>query len=90
MMKQEFENLVGREISADDYSIIEDVYMYYPGVVSKQQIADLYTAFGLRIFKDMMTTVRKIQEYERGIEAEKVRLAMLEKDYKRFLEETER
>lgn len=88
-MKQEFETLLGRDISDDDYSAIEAVYMYYPGIVSKQQVADLYKAFGLRIFNDMLPTARIIQKYEHDIDIEKQRLAQIEEEYKRFLEETE-
>lgn len=41
MMQHEFENLIGREISSNEYEKVEKVYMHIADL-TKQKIADLY------------------------------------------------
>lgn len=43
MMKQEFENLIGKEVSDKDYEVIDRVYTFHPAISEtegKKQIAD--------------------------------------------------
>lgn len=59
MNKQEFESRIGKEVSNSDYEIIETVYTYHPCISEtkgKDQIADLYTKYGMLIIKDMLHT----------------------------------
>lgn len=59
MNKQEFEAWIGKEINNSDYEIIETVYTFHPCISEtkgKEQIADLYTKYGMRIIKDMLNT----------------------------------
>ena len=53
MMKQEFEMMVGAELSAADYEIVEVVYMHYSEKVNKDTVAAMYAAAGMMIFRDL-------------------------------------
>lgn len=68
MNKQEFEARIGKEVSNSNYEIIETVYTFHPCISEtkgKDQIADLYTTYGMRIIKDMLKTACKAQDLER-------------------------
>lgn len=57
MMKHEFEERVGGEISDQNYKIIETVYTWHPAineVVGKDQIATLYETGGMPLIKSML------------------------------------
>ena len=69
MMKHEFENLVGKDVSQEIYDKVETVYMNYPGINDKQQILDLYKQFGMVIIADMLPRAQKIQDIEEKIRA---------------------
>lgn len=67
MMKHEFEKLVGKEVTTKEYDIIETVYVNYPGIHhthGKEQVAELYKVFGLRIFEDMLPRAKRVYELE--------------------------
>lgn len=56
MMKQEFENLIGAEICAEDYAIIEYVYTWHPSIPNvggKQKIAELLKIGGMGLIRSM-------------------------------------
>ncbi|MFR2881303.1 MAG: hypothetical protein ACLTC8_10385 [Lachnospiraceae bacterium] len=57
MMKHEFEERFGSEISDQNYKIIETVYTWHPaikGVDGKDQIATLYKTGGMPLIKSML------------------------------------
>ena len=57
MMKHEFEERVGGEISDQNYEIIETVYTWHPAineVGGKDQIATLYETGGMPLIKSML------------------------------------
>lgn len=63
MLKTEFQALIDDEITDEDYLIIERVYMNYPGIChtnGKDQVADLYRLFGIKIFLDMLPRAERI------------------------------
>jgi len=75
MLKCEFEERINHEIAQEDYQKIETVYSYYPTnkEISKDEIAELYLKFGMRIFFDMLPRAQKIKELELQIsEAQKI------------------
>ena len=76
MTKLEFEALVGREISVEDYQVIDVVYMYYPDrlITEKSLLADLYKACGMRVFRDLYPRAREICELDAQIRALQVQL----------------
>lgn len=68
MEKKEFEELVGQELSDEDFEIIEAVYRYHPairGVSGKEEVAELYKSFGMTIFYDMIARAKWNQDRER-------------------------
>lgn len=57
MMKQEFENLIGKEVSDKDYEVIDRVYTFHPAISEtegKKQIADIYNAGGMTVIRGML------------------------------------
>jgi hypothetical protein len=74
MMKNEFEALVGKEVSEDDYRNIEYVYAFHPSiseVEGKKQIAAIYQLpGGMRIIRDMLLTA----DQQARLEEEKAKM----------------
>lgn len=67
MMKNEFEKLISKTISNEDYSTIEYVYTYYPTISEtegKAQMAKLYTDFGMPLIEDMVERAGKMEKVE--------------------------
>lgn len=67
MLKEEFEEMIGEEVSPDDYKIIEYVYEFHPAISNtdgKKEIAALYqlpNQMGMGIIRSMVP-IAKIQE----------------------------
>ena len=84
MTKQEFTARTAKPVNDKDYEIIEYVYTYHPGidpVKGKDQIANLYETFGMRIIVDMLPTAEKAKHYEDEIRAARLKLDRLKKEY---------
>ena len=67
MMKHEFEQIIGSEVSTNDYEIIEKVYTWHPTIsntTGKQQIADLYKIGGMPLIKNMVETAEIMQSLD--------------------------
>lgn len=72
MMKEEFEQRIGKTISNGDYKVIEAVYTFHPSIDNvrgKDQIADLYKIGGMRIMRDMLPTAEKAKSLDENITA---------------------
>nr|WP_288829786.1 hypothetical protein [uncultured Clostridium sp.] len=70
MMKQEFEKLIHAEIGDEDYRTIEYVYTWYPTISEtggKDQIAMLYTLFGMPIIEDMVERAGKMENLDKDL-----------------------
>lgn len=68
MMKQEFEERVGVEISDQDYKVIETVYTWHPAineVGGKDQIATLYKTGGMPLINSMMEAASIMQDLDK-------------------------
>ena len=68
MMKHEFEERVGGEISDRNYKIIETVYTWHPAineVGGKDQIATLYETGGMPLIKSMLEAANIMMEQAR-------------------------
>ena len=79
MLKEEFESLVGHEMSISDYKIIEFVYTWHPAISEtegKKQMATLYTCFGMSVIIGM----KEAAEYAQNIDTEISRLQSQIKD----------
>lgn len=84
MLKEEFETLIGSEVSPEDYKKIEFVYQWHPmigNVGGKQQIANIYLAGGMEVIKDMMYRARKHLEYELKYEELQQKINELRKEW---------
>ncbi len=67
MIKPEFETLIGNRISNEEHSTIEYVYTWYPTISEtegKDQIARLYTDFGMPLIEDMVERGGKMEKLE--------------------------
>ncbi|HBE85444.1 MAG TPA: hypothetical protein DDW53_08410 [Lachnoclostridium sp.] len=72
MMKPEFEKLIGKMVSDEEYSTIEYVYTWHPAiddVNGKGQIADLYKYYGMTVIEDMMERAGKMEKLEGELKA---------------------
>jgi uncharacterized protein YqgQ len=77
MMRSEFVNLVGEEIEQSEYEKIELVYMYYPGIVDKEHIAEMYKRFGMVIIADMTARAEEIRRLESEVSVLKMKINKL-------------
>lgn len=89
MLKQEFENLIGAEVSQKDYDLIEFVYTWHPSIRDKQHCADLYKVGGLWIFRDMEARAADAEDLDDKLGAINKQIAKLE-EQKRDLIEADR
>ena len=74
MMQDEFEKMIGKTVTPEDYSNIELVYTFYPGDMMKQVFADLYKAGVMVLIGDMLPRAKKIKSAENEIQRLKVEL----------------
>lgn len=84
MLKEEFAARTDRTFSSEDYRIIEFVYMYHPafnGMDAKDAIADLFTAYGMRIIYDMVPAAKKGKMLEEKIQVCSQELFKLRTEY---------
>lgn len=86
MMQYEFEELIGKPVKYDDYNIIEKVYTFYPGHFNKKLIAEMYEAFGMRIFKDLNPVAQEFMDMEKELATARGRLRALEECYQQMKE----
>lgn len=68
MMKEEFMELANvKDISNDDYALIEYIYTWHPLIkdtTGKMQVAGLYENFGIAIFKEMLPKAQTAEKLE--------------------------
>lgn len=70
MMKNEFEEMIGRSVTDEEYQLIEEVYLWHPAIRSasgKEEVAELYKSFGIVIFYDMYPRAKKTKDIEKNI-----------------------
>lgn len=74
MTREEFNSLIEPEKTKspndEDWKIIEFVYSFHPSISEtrgKEQIADLYKTFGMRIIKDMIQTAKRAEAMEKEL-----------------------
>ena len=68
MMKEEFMELANvKDISDDDYDLIEYVYTWHPFIkdsTGNMQVAGLYENFGIAIFKELLPKAQTAEKLE--------------------------
>lgn len=82
MMKHEFEEWLGGQVTEKEYKDIEFVYTFHPSISNtegKTQIAQLYKIGGIRLIRDMIPTARKAQELDNKIMAANANLMRLKR-----------
>ena len=67
MLKREFEERVQMEIPEEFYEMVEVVYMNYPGIQDKDEIATLFKIGGETLIKDMYPRAKEIQKAETAL-----------------------
>lgn len=70
MIKSEFEEMIGRSVTDEEYQLIEEVYMWHPAIRNasgKEEVAELYKSFGIVIFYDMYPRAKKAKDIEKNI-----------------------
>lgn len=70
--------------SDKEFELIQFVYNHHPSihpVNGKQQIADLYSEFGMRIICDMLETAKRSQEISDERRQLRARLKALDQEY---------
>ena len=93
MTKREFEELIGEEVSANNYMLIELVYCWHPSIGNvggKRQVAELYKVGGIEIFKDMRKAALISQEYDRKIRELRRQKSEIERMIEEVTEEYEK
>ena len=66
-------------VSEEDYKVIEKVYTFHPAMKYKQDIADIYTRFGMTVIHDMLPRAEKVEELERMIYLKQMDIVDLKK-----------
>lgn len=80
MMKQEFENLIGKQVSDKNYEVIDRLSTLFPDTsvaeVNKQ-IADVYNAGGMELISYVLETVDIMYSLKKELEEAVVDLEKL-------------
>lgn len=88
MLKEEFEERAGRAVTAEEFNIINEVYVFHPCISDtqgKDQIAELYIRFGMTLMLDMYPTAKKAEEcYNRRLDLQ-VQMAQLEEEEQEYM-----
>lgn len=67
--------------NALEFKFIQNVYMFHPSIDpinGKEQIATLYSMFGMPIIMDMLNTANRVEKIEDEIRSHKLSISRLE------------
>ena len=81
MMKNEFEKLVGKMVSDEEYSTIEYVYTWHPAISEtegKDQITNLYMNYGMTVIEDMVERAGRMENLEGDLKAAQSQVAIIQ------------
>lgn len=81
MMHEEFEKLVEKKVTAEEYKVVEMVYTWHPAIKDtdgKRQIAMLYTEFGMTVIKAMLPVAEKMLELDGAKRELRKKMALIE------------
>lgn len=82
MLKEEFETMINRQVSVDQYNLVNHVYMYHPADLSKQSIIILWCLGGFEIFKELTPAADQMRTLEININTLKRQLKNAEEEFK--------
>ena len=89
-MKEEFEELIGKEVTPEYYARVEAIYMDHPyidDVCGKKKIVELYN---LGILLDLYPRAELIGEYVADIFTIKQEIAVLKDEYESLIEKAKK
>ncbi|WP_313152101.1 hypothetical protein [Lacrimispora sp.] len=81
MTKNEFEKLIGKTVSNEEYGTIEYVYTWHPAISEtegKTQIARLYTDYGMTVIEDMLERAGKMEKLEGELRVANTHVAIIQ------------
>jgi hypothetical protein len=81
MTKNEFEKLIGKTVSNEEYGTIEYVYTWHPAISEtegKTQIARLYTDYGMTVIEDMLERDGKMEKLEGELRVANTHVAIIQ------------
>jgi len=81
MMKNEFEKLIGKAVSDEEYGNIEYVYDWHPAIREtggKGQIARLYTEYGMTVIEDMVERAGKMEDLDKDLRRAQAQLTAIQ------------
>lgn len=84
MTKQEFEERILGTVSASQYDLIEEVYNFHPSISNtkgKDEIADIYKKFGMRLIYDMLPTAREAKRIDNEMAEYRSKIEELQAHY---------
>jgi signal recognition particle GTPase len=90
MTKQEFESRITKPITDGDYAKVEMVYIFHPSIdcnKGKDEIAQLYNMFGMRVIIDMIPTAEKAKDLADQMRLARMNLKHLVEEYERLINE---
>lgn len=92
MMKEEFENILGAEVSNAEYAEIEFVYNFHPAIPEvggKKRIAELFEVGGLGLIRAMYPCALEAEERENQMREIRTRIGELNTELTALLSEAQ-
>ena len=87
MTREEFNERVTKQVTVQEYKIIDFVYNFHPAIDNvngKNQIVMIYEHGGMQVIKDMESTANKGREMIKKMQALRYELDELSEAYKRL------
>ena len=90
MMKQEFEQMIGKEVSYETFRIYEEMYLAAPESVTKQKFVEMLNIAAIPESEEAIARKERAAEFRKEIDEKiaelKKWLEMTKDDLKRYLE----
>lgn len=87
MLKEEFENMIGKQVTYDTFKLYENMYTALPETVNKQQFVAM---LNIEAIPEDPEAIERRQERERFVSDIKDQIAAKKADIKYFEQENER
>ena len=71
MIKEEFENFIGKQVSDKDYEVIDRLSAFLPAICEEEgmrQIASVYNVGGMALIRDMLETADIMNSLKKELE----------------------
>lgn len=80
MMRDEFQTLLGKVVTNEEWDVIHEVYQFHPSITNvegKKQIVKLYKDFGFKFLSGLYPQARMIEELEAERATVRVKIARI-------------